>query len=113
MPNRSSNRGKGHKDLNETAFSVVQQATGQIPKTEEEPQKNPAAVTLDFVRIHQTLRVTPAMAGGVADRAWEISDIVSLFEEYERQQEAEEKARRLREVAESFNPFGPVLGHNL
>jgi hypothetical protein len=32
MPNRSSNRGKGHKDMNEIAFSVVQQATGQAPK---------------------------------------------------------------------------------
>jgi len=44
MPNRSSNRGKGSKDANEIAFSVVQQATGQALKPE--PVKNPAAVTL-------------------------------------------------------------------
>ena len=44
MPNRSSNRGKGPKDANEIAFSVVQQATGQVPKPEK--AKNPAAVTL-------------------------------------------------------------------
>jgi hypothetical protein len=45
MPNRSSNRGKGRPDPNELAFSIVQQATGQIPKiVPEEPKKNPAAV---------------------------------------------------------------------
>ena len=35
----------------------------------------------NFVRIHQTLRVTPAMAAGVTDRVWEIADIVKLVEE--------------------------------
>jgi IS1 family transposase len=35
----------------------------------------------NFVRIHQTLKVTPAMAAGVADRLWEISDIVALLDE--------------------------------
>jgi IS1 family transposase len=30
----------------------------------------------NFVRIHQTLRVTPAMAAGVSDRLWSIEDIV-------------------------------------
>lgn len=34
----------------------------------------------NFVRIHQKLRVTPAMAAGVADRLWEVSDIVALIE---------------------------------
>jgi IS1 family transposase len=37
----------------------------------------------NFVRIHQTLRVTPAMAAGVTDRLWEIGDIVKLVEEAE------------------------------
>ena len=32
----------------------------------------------NFVRIHQTLRVTPAMAAGVTDRLWGIQDLVSL-----------------------------------
>ena len=34
----------------------------------------------NFVRIHQTLRVTPAMAAGVSDRVWEIADIVALLD---------------------------------
>ncbi|HYI47114.1 MAG TPA: IS1 family transposase [Allosphingosinicella sp.] len=37
----------------------------------------------NFVRIHKTLRVTPAMAAGVADRLWEIGDIVGLIEKAE------------------------------
>lgn len=45
-----------------------------------------AAVSLhfmyyNFVRIHQTLRITPAMAAGVTDRVWEVSDIVKLLDE--------------------------------
>ena len=34
----------------------------------------------NFVRIHQALRVTPAMAAGVTDRVWEVSDLVALLE---------------------------------
>ncbi|HEV2602946.1 MAG TPA: IS1 family transposase [Microvirga sp.] len=34
----------------------------------------------NFVRIHSKLRVTPAMAAGVTERLWEVSDIVALVE---------------------------------
>ena len=37
----------------------------------------------NFARIHQTLRVSPAMAAGVTDRLWEVSDIVALWEAVE------------------------------
>ena len=33
----------------------------------------------NFARIHQTLRVTPAMAAGVTDHVWEIGEIVGLM----------------------------------
>ena len=33
----------------------------------------------NFVRIHQTLRVAPAMAAGLTDRAWSIQDVLSLL----------------------------------
>ena len=48
MDDRSSNKGKRRLDANEIAFSVVQQAIGNIPKAEppKPPAKNPAAVTL-------------------------------------------------------------------
>ena len=33
----------------------------------------------NFVRIHQTLRVTPAMAAAVTERLWSVEDIVALL----------------------------------
>jgi hypothetical protein len=36
-----------------------------------------------FVRIHKTLRVTPAMAAGVTDKLWEIRDVVAMLEKWE------------------------------
>ena len=35
----------------------------------------------NFVRIHQSLRVSPAMAAGVTDRLWELKDIAKLADE--------------------------------
>jgi IS1 family transposase len=40
----------------------------------------------NFVRLHKSLRVTPAMAAGVTDRLWEISDIVALVQAKEAEQ---------------------------
>jgi hypothetical protein len=37
----------------------------------------------NFVRIHKMLRVTPAMAAGVSDKLWEISDVVVILEKWE------------------------------
>jgi len=37
-------------------------------------------VFYNFVRIHKTLRVTPAMAAGVTDRLWSMEDIAELVE---------------------------------
>jgi hypothetical protein len=33
----------------------------------------------NFCRIHKTLRVTPAMAAGVTDRVWDMSDVAALI----------------------------------
>ena len=37
-------------------------------------------VWYNFVRIHKTLRVTPAMSAGVVDRLWEMADIVRMID---------------------------------
>jgi IS1 family transposase len=52
-------------------------------------ENHAAAVALNyfaynFIKIHRTLRVSPAMAAGVTDRLWDVSDLVTLWEEYER-----------------------------
>jgi len=41
------------------------------------------AMYYNFVRIHKTLRTTPAMAAGVTDRLWEIGDVVDVLEAWE------------------------------
>ena len=45
MPKRSSKHKQGPEDVNEAAFRVVQQATGEAPP-EAPSGKNPAAVAL-------------------------------------------------------------------
>ena len=34
----------------------------------------------NFCRIHKTLRVTPAMEAGLADRVWDVSDILAIMD---------------------------------
>src|SRR5437764_2934430 len=48
------------------------------------------AIWYNFVRIYKTLRVTPAMAAGIADRLWSMEDVVALIDE-----QAERSAPRL------------------
>jgi len=45
----------------------------------------------NFVKIHRTLRMSPAMAAGVSDRLWDVNDLVALWECYE-QRRAERAA---------------------
>jgi hypothetical protein len=34
----------------------------------------------NFVKVHKTLRTTPAMAAGLTDRVWDMAEIVALVE---------------------------------
>lgn len=38
----------------------------------------------NFVRVHQTLRVTPAMEAGLTDHVWSIEDLCGLLLKPER-----------------------------
>jgi hypothetical protein len=59
-------------------------------------ENHAAAVALNyfaynFIKIHRTLRVSPAMAAGVSDRLWSVEDLVALWDAYE-QRRAERAA---------------------
>jgi hypothetical protein len=41
----------------------------------------------NFIKIHRTLRVTPAMAASVTDRLWDAEDLVAAWEASERRAE--------------------------
>lgn len=52
-------------------------------------ENHAAAVALNyfaynFIKIHRTLRVSPAMAAGVTDRLFDVRDLVALWEESEK-----------------------------
>ena len=40
-------------------------------------------VFYNFVRIHRTLRTSPAMAAGISDRLWSMEDVVALIDRRE------------------------------
>jgi hypothetical protein len=42
----------------------------------------------NFVRIYQSLRVTPAMAAGVTSKLWSLTDTVRVIEDWEAAREA-------------------------
>jgi hypothetical protein len=44
---------------------------------------NPNRYAYNFIKIHRTLRVSPAMAAGVTARLFEVSDLVALLVESE------------------------------
>jgi hypothetical protein len=51
-------------------------------------ENHAAAVALgyfayNFIKIHRTLRTTPAMAASVTNRLWDVADLVALWEAYE------------------------------
>jgi hypothetical protein len=39
------------------------------------------------VRIHKTLKMTPAMAAGVTPKFWEMADMVKVLEDWEAAQD--------------------------
>jgi len=36
-------------------------------------------VYYNYCRIHQTLRITPAMAAGLSDHVWEVQELIALI----------------------------------
>jgi hypothetical protein len=59
---------------------MIDIASGEVEDREPAP-------TYNFVRIHKTLRTTPAIAAGVTKRLWEMGDIVNVLEAWEKTQE--------------------------
>jgi hypothetical protein len=61
---------------------------GRLTRCGKKIENHACAVALhalfyNFVRVHQTLKVTPAMAAVVTNRLWEMTDLVELVEAFE------------------------------
>jgi hypothetical protein len=48
------------------------------------------AVWYNFIRIHKTLRVTPAMEAGVTDRLFSYEELIGIVDEWEASQKDKE-----------------------
>jgi hypothetical protein len=59
----------------------------------------------NFIKIHGTLRVTPAMAAGVTDHLWEMTDVVRLVQEKEAADLGVKRAAKASRDS-SFRPAG-------
>ena len=57
------------------------------------------AMYYNFCRIHQTLRVTPAMEAGVTKKLWKVEDIVALIEEKEEVERPKERGPYKKKAA--------------
>jgi hypothetical protein len=73
MPKRSSKK----KDINETAFSIVQKVTDQAEPAKLKPEKNPAAVALGRLGglkggKARAKKLTPEDRSGIASQAAKI-----------------------------------------
>jgi hypothetical protein len=53
----------------------------------------------NLVRVHQTFRVSAAMAAGVTTRLWEMSDVVVMLEEWEAENARIKPIFEVREAA--------------
>lgn len=60
------------------------------------------AMFYNFVKLHQTLKASPAMAAGVTGRLWEMSDIVDVIDAWE--------AKQKRDNAPIFEVIGWKIG---
>jgi hypothetical protein len=70
--------------LRDDAFRSTRLSNGFSRKLEN----HAAGTTLNyfaynFIKIHRTLRTSPAMAAGISDRLWSVDDLVALWEAYE------------------------------
>ena len=64
----------------------------------------------NFVRVHQTTRVTPAMAAGVTDKLRELSDMVCVLENWEDEQEGAQVQSGLLNMEEDSSHVARVYG---
>src|SRR3954463_16376747 len=84
-------RSTGSNNLNVRMHSRrVTRLTNAFPKKVENHAHVMALhfMYYNFVRIHKTLRTTPAMAAGATNRLWEVCDMVTVLEAWERSGDA-------------------------
>jgi len=65
---------------------------------------------VNFVRIHQTLKIMPAMAANVTHKLWGMDDVVALVDAYDVELKQRRKADADERREQSYTQFGDALG---
>ncbi|MCC7540403.1 MAG: hypothetical protein IT379_29570 [Deltaproteobacteria bacterium] len=78
---RHDSEKKGTRCRRQAVLAVLDRTSGIAHRTSGTHAVALHVMHYNFCRIHRTLRVTPAMACGLADHVWEISDLVALIPE--------------------------------
>jgi hypothetical protein len=77
--------GTGHIERQNLTMRMSMRGFTRLTKACSKQLENRAAIVAlyfryhNFGRVHQTLRVTPAMEAGLADHVWAIEEIVALL----------------------------------
>jgi hypothetical protein len=72
----------------------------------DEPRENHAHMVArytcwcNFVKMHRTVGMTPAMAANVTDRLWEMSELVALVDKYDAAQPRKKAGRKPKWISE-------------
>ena len=69
---------------NDCSIFLIALSNGFSKKAENHPHS--VAIHFmhyNFVRTHQSLRITPAMAAGVTPKLWSLTDMVRVIEDWE------------------------------
>jgi len=69
-----------------TDSRLATQTVAEFYPRRSKPNLDKSDFAYNFIQIHGTLRMSPAMAAGVTDRLWSIEDLVALWESYEANQ---------------------------
>ena len=64
----------------------------------------------NFIKIHRTLRTSPAMAAGVTDRLWSVVELAALWEAYERRESGKSGVRVLKKTELRDAAYGWIEG---
>jgi hypothetical protein len=80
---RQNRQPPSHEQNRRAAAVGLHQQWRKAPSGLRTPLTSLHFLYYNFVRIHKTLKVTPAMAAGVTDHLWEVADMVGVLEAWE------------------------------
>jgi len=67
------------RGISDGGYFVCPESPSRISRPESPRISRISRISHNFCRVHQSLRVTPAMEAGIADHVWSIEELVALL----------------------------------